>query len=131
MSTNGQRLRDPLARVRGLGSAKGGTHHWWVQRVTAVALALLTPWFLWLAVSLAGADQAATRAALADPLHATLMLAWVISLFWHTKLGLQVVIEDYVHAPALEYSAQLAVNFACVLGALASIVALGRIVFTA
>lgn len=124
-------LRTPLGRVRGLGSARGGTHHWWLQRVTAVALALLTPWFLWLALTLAGADQATTRQTLAQPLHATLMLAWLVSLFWHAKLGLQVVIEDYVHAPALEYAAQLAVTFACVLGALASLVALGRIVFTA
>ena len=131
MSPRDSSLRDPLARVRGLGAARGGTHHWWVQRVTAVALALLTPWFLWLALTLAGADQATTRATLADPLHATLMLAWIVSMFWHAKLGLQVVIEDYAHAPALEYSAQLAVNFACTLGALASIVALGRIVFTA
>ena len=127
---SGSSLRDPLARARGLGSAKGGTHHWWVQRVTAVALALLTPWFLWLAISLVGADHLAVRQTLAQPLTATLMLAFVISAFWHAKLGVQVVIEDYVHAPGLEFAAQIAVNFLCALGAIASIVAIGRIAFT-
>ena len=127
---SGSSLRDPLARARGLGSAKGGTHHWWVQRVTAVALALLTPWFLWLAISLVGVDHLAVRLTLAQPLTATLMLAFVISAFWHAKLGAQVVIEDYVHAPGLEFAAQIAVNFLCALGAIASIVAIGRIAFT-
>ena len=131
MSGPAARLRDPLARARGLGSAKGGTHHWWVQRVTAVALALLTPWFIWLALSLVGADHASVRATLAQPLTATLMLAFVVSAFWHARLGVQVVIEDYVHTPALEFAAQIAVNFACALGAIASIVAIGRIAFTA
>ena len=131
MSLSRSEMRDPLARVRGMGSARGGTHHWWVQRLTAVALALLAPWFLWLVVSLAGADYVTIRSTLAQPLHATLMLAWVISVFWHAKLGVQVVIEDYVHAHGLELAAQIAVNFACALGAIASIVAIGRIVFAA
>lgn len=131
MSLSTSKLRDPLARARGLGSARGGTGHWWVQRVTALALALLAPWFLWLLLSLLGADHAATRLTLAQPLNAVLMAAWVIALFWHAKLGLQVVIEDYVHIPALEVAAQLAVTFACALGALASLVAIGRIAFTA
>jgi succinate dehydrogenase / fumarate reductase membrane anchor subunit len=129
MSQSQSKLRDPLARVRGLGSARGGTGHWWVQRTTAVALALLTPWFVWLACSLLPADQATMRAVLGQPLHAVLMAAFVVSLFWHAKLGLQVVIEDYVHTAWLELTAQVAVSFSCVLGALASLVAIGRIVF--
>ena len=64
---------------------------------SAIALALLTPWFIWLAVSLVGADALTVRATLAQPLNAVLMLAFVISLFWHARLGLQVVIEDYQH----------------------------------
>jgi len=82
MSQSTSKLRDPLAHVRGLGSAKGGTHHWWVQRLTAVALALLTPWFLWLALRLLSADQMTMRLTLAQPLNATLMLAFVVALFW-------------------------------------------------
>ena len=76
-------------------------------------------------------DSESVRATLAQPLTATLMLAFVVSAFWHARLGVQVVIEDYVHTPALEFAAQIAVNFACALGAIASIVAIGRIAFTA
>ncbi|MFC4727550.1 succinate dehydrogenase, hydrophobic membrane anchor protein [Coralloluteibacterium thermophilus] len=124
-------LRDPLGRARGLGSAKEGVGHWWIQRVTSVALTLLTPWFVWLLVSLAGADEATARATLGQPLHGTLMLAFVVALFWHTKLGLQVVVEDYVHTRWLELVAQLLINFLCVLATLACVLAIGRMVFTA
>ncbi|MCK7592951.1 succinate dehydrogenase, hydrophobic membrane anchor protein [Pseudomarimonas salicorniae] len=123
-------LQHPIARVRGLGSAKNGTHHWWVQRLTAVALALLTPWFIWLALCMVGADAFTVRATLAQPLNAVLMLAFVFSLFWHARLGLQVVIEDYIHTPWLEVTLQVFVMFACALAALASAIAIGRIVFT-
>lgn len=127
----GGRLRDPLAQARGLGSAKDGVHHWWLQRLTAIALALLSPWFVWLAVSLVGADRMTVRLTLAQPFTATLMVAFVIALFWHAKLGVQVVIEDYVHTRWLEVALQIAVSFACLLGAIASVVAIGRIVFAA
>lgn len=120
-------LTHPIARARGLGSAKDGTHHWWLQRLTAVALALLSPWFVILAVGLLGADHAAVRATLAQPLNATLMLAFVISLFWHARLGLQVVVEDYIHVRWLEVTLQVAILFACALATLASIIAIARI----
>jgi succinate dehydrogenase / fumarate reductase membrane anchor subunit len=123
-------LRDPLATARGLGSAKNGTGHWWVQRLTAGALLLLTPWFAWLLLGLLGADQYATRMTLAQPLNATLLLAYVLALFWHAQLGLQVVIEDYVHG-WLEIALQVAAKFACALAALASAIAIGRIAFSA
>lgn len=124
------KLRHPVAIARGLGSAKDGTGHWWNQRVTAVALALLTPWFIWFAVGLAGADQWAVRDAIARPVNASLLLAFVLSLFWHAKLGLQVVVEDYVHGWP-EIALQLAIKFACALAAIVSVVAIGRIVFSA
>ena len=119
-------LRSPLGRAHGLGSAKDGVHHWWMQRLTAVALALLTPWFLWLVLSLRGADYLTARLMLARPLNATLLLAFVIALFWHARLGLQVVIEDYVHVRGLEIVLQVLVTFACVLGALAAVVSIAR-----
>ena len=124
-------LRDPLAVARGLGAAKEGVHHWWVLRLTSVALMLLAPWFVCFALRLVGADPAAMRAAIADPLRATLLLAFVWMLFWHTALGLQVVVEDYVHVRWLEWTLLFTIKFACALGALASALAIGRIVFTA
>ena len=123
-------LRDPLAIARGLGSGKTGTGHWWTQRLTAIALLLLTPWFAWLVLRLLGADQPAMRAALAQPVTATLLLAFLVSLFWHAQLGLQVIVEDYVHG-WLEVALQIAIKFAYTLATLASVLALGRIVFTA
>jgi succinate dehydrogenase / fumarate reductase membrane anchor subunit len=123
-------LRNPLARAKGLGSAKGGTSHWWHQRLTAIALLLLSPWFVILMVGLIGDDQITVRAVLAQPLTAALMTAFVLSLFWHAKLGLQVVIEDYVHGGA-ELLAQVIVKFVFAIAAIASLLAIGRIVFTA
>jgi succinate dehydrogenase / fumarate reductase, membrane anchor subunit len=125
------RLRHPWAVARGLGSAKEGVAHWWAQRVSAIALLFLVPWFIVTAVSLVGLDHANARAYLAEPLNATLMLAFVLAVMWHARLGLQVVIEDYIHTPWLEISLQLAVKFAYALAALASVVAIGRIAFTA
>ena len=123
-------LRDPLAIARGLGSAKDGTRHWWLQRLTAMALLLLTPWFVWLALGLIGAEQYSVRMTLGQPLNAALVLAYVLSMFWHAQLGMQVVIEDYVHG-WLEIALQITVKFAYAFGALASVLAIGRIVFSA
>jgi succinate dehydrogenase / fumarate reductase membrane anchor subunit len=123
-------LRDPLAVARGLGPAKEGIHHWWVLRLSSVALMLLTPWLLWFALGLVGADVVAVRSAIAMPLNAVLLIAFFATVFWHAQLGLQVVIEDYVHG-WLELALQVAVKFACALAALAAVVAIGRIAFTA
>lgn len=120
-------FRTPLARARGLGSAKSGVGHFWWQRVTAIMLALMVPWLVWLLVSLAGADLETARAAIAKPWNAILLSIFVIALFWHAKLGVQVVIEDYVHNRALEVASQLFVTLACVVGAFASIYAIVKI----
>lgn len=123
-------LRNPLAKARGLGSAKDGVGHWSAQRLSAMALALLAPFFVWTVLSVGG-DVAAARAAIASPFTASLMVAFVIALFWHAQLGLQVVIEDYVHHRGLEIGLQVAVRFACVLGAIVAVLSIGRLVFTA
>ena len=120
-------LRTPLKNVRGLGSAKDGTHHFLVQRITAIALIPLGLWFIWLALTLMHADYATARALLSQPLHATLFAAFAIALFWHAQLGLQVVIEDYVHARWLEIASQLAVKFVCAGAALAGVIAIIRV----
>ena len=89
-------LRTPLGRVRGLGSAKEGVHHWWAQRVTAVALVPLTLWFIFALASLAGADAAEAAAFVGQPINAILLLLLIAATFHHLQLGLQVVIEDYI-----------------------------------
>jgi succinate dehydrogenase / fumarate reductase membrane anchor subunit len=90
-------LRSDLGRARGLGSAKEGVSHWWMQRMTALALVPLTLWFVISVISMAGADHAAVRAWAGGPITATLLVALLIAVFYHAKLGLQVVIEDYIH----------------------------------
>jgi succinate dehydrogenase / fumarate reductase membrane anchor subunit len=101
--------------VRGLGSAKDGTGHWWAQRTTAVALVPLTVWFVVGVVSHAGAPLGAVKAWLGSPVNAVLMLALVAAMFQHARLGVQVVIEDYVHCETVKIAALLAVNGAALL----------------
>jgi succinate dehydrogenase / fumarate reductase membrane anchor subunit len=124
---NATDLQTPLKRARGLGSAKSGTQHFIVQRVTAVALIPLVLWIIYFVLELLHADYVQARALVHRPFNAVMLVAFVIALFWHAQLGLQVVIEDYVHARWLELSSQLAVKFLCVLGALASVLAVVRI----
>ena len=122
--------RHPIKTARGLGSAHSGVHHWWVQRVTAAALVVLGIWFVILVLSLLGADYATARATLAQPWNALLMIAFLLAMFWHASLGLQVVIEDYVHTRWKEVFAVVAVYFLAVIGALASVLAVLRIALT-
>ena len=90
-------LRSPEARVRGLGSAHHGLAHWWAQRITAVALVPLMLWFVAHICAAVGADYATARASLHQPVNAILTILLVLAGFHHGQLGLQVVIEDYVH----------------------------------
>jgi len=120
-------LQTPLKRARGLGSAKDGTHHFVVQRITALALVPLALWVIWLVLALVRADYAHAHAIVHQPCAAVLLTAFVIATFWHAQLGLQVVIEDYVNSRWLEVTAQLAVKFFCAVGALASVLAIVRI----
>lgn len=90
-------LQTAIGRVRGLGSARDGTNHWKMQRLTALSNLVLVTWFVFSVASLAGTDYLTVRAWLASPLAATLMILLVTSIFYHARLGLQVVVEDYVH----------------------------------
>jgi len=121
-------FRTPLKVVRGLGSAREGTGHWWAQRVTALALAPLSLWFLWFVATLPCSDALVVGTALGHPLNALLMLAFVFSLFYHAYLGLQVVIEDYVHPRALEITLLVLIRFGAVLAVLATTIAILRLV---
>lgn len=124
-------FRTPLKQARGLGSGKSGTGHFWWQRVTAIFMIPLVAWLLGLLVSFVGADLATVQLAIARPWNAIALSLFAILLFWHAKLGVQVVIEDYVHQRAAEIALQLLVTLACVLGALASLYAIGRIALLA
>ncbi len=104
-------MRTPLGRVRGLGSAKSGTGHFWLQRVTAVANLVLAIVFIGVVVALAGKPYAAALALLSNPLVAILMLLFVVSGAIHMRLGMQVVIEDYIHGEGLKILAVMANTF--------------------
>ena len=122
--------RTPLKIARGLGSSHSGVSHWWTQRLTAAALVLLGVWFVVTVLSLLHADYATARATVARPWNALLLIAFVVTMFWHAVLGLQVVIEDYVHTRWKEVVLLVTIKFLAVLGALASVLAVLRIALT-
>ena len=122
-------LRTPLAKARGLGSAKDGTHHFWVQRLTAVALIPLTIWFALSVASLAMVGQAEVVAWMKSPLSATLMLSFIMAGFWHMKLGLQVVIEDYVHTESTKITCLILNNLIAIFLTLAAFLSVLKMLF--
>ncbi len=105
-------LRTPIKRARGLGAAHSGTHHFWVQRVSAVALIPLTIWFMVaMLTALVGVDRAGVAGWLSSPSAALLLGALLVALFLHARLGIQTIIEDYVHAEGLKISLLMLLNF--------------------
>jgi len=122
-------LRTPLGQARGLGSAKDGTEHWWLQRVTAVALVPLVLVLLYYMIRLLGADHAQVVAALGHPVAAVLLILLFIAAFLHLKLGLQVVIEDYVHGAAAKLTLLLLNTFGRWILALIGILAVLKLAF--
>lgn len=115
--------RSTLGRARGLGSAKEGVGHWWAQRVTAIALVPLSIWFIFAIVSLIGADWATFHAWIADFGNALLMILTSLVLFYHAHLGMQVVIEDYVHGEGSRVATLLIVKFVLALLAVSCVLA--------
>jgi succinate dehydrogenase / fumarate reductase membrane anchor subunit len=117
-------IRTPLARVRGLGSARSGTEHFWHQRLTALANVPLTIGFIVLVVSLLGRSHATVAQVLGQPLVTIGMLLFVGSISYHMKIGMQVIIEDYVHDEKWKLAALIANIFFVVLVAASSAYAL-------
>lgn len=124
-------LRSPLGRVLGLGSAKEGTEHWWSQRISAAALVLLGLWFAVALLRLDVAAYADVVAFIAAPLNAVLLILLAATMAYHSWLGVQVVIEDYIHAPTAKIVLLTLSRFLHVLVAVASIYAILRIGITA
>lgn len=124
-------FRTSLKQVSGLGSAQDGVGHWWGQRVSAIALMPLSVWFVWFALANRNSDYNALTAAVGHPLNAVLLVALLSAIFYHAYLGLQVVIEDYVHPRALEVTLMVSIRFAAVLAVLSAAIAVLRLVFLA
>ena len=116
-------MRSPLGRALGLGSAKEGVEHWWLQRLTAVALVPLSVWFAAVVIKLAGADLVIVQAWIGHPLPAILLVLLLIAAFYHLALGLQVVVEDYVPGPLVRLGLVLFLRLSCFALAVAGIFA--------
>ncbi len=119
-----KRLQTPLAHVRGLGSAKDGTHHWWWQRLTALALVPLTIVFLLSVIFLVSSDNEREVAIwLTSPFFAVTMVLMLAALFYHARLGMQVIIEDYIHNSCLKSALLVGNSFIMILFAAMTILA--------
>ncbi len=124
-------MRSPMARARGLGSAKDGTTHWWSQRLSALALVPLVVWFVASMVAMAGADYVAVQAWIGSPLVAGLLVLLIATVFYHAHLGLQVVVEDYVHHEATKFAAIIAIKALAIVLSLTGVLAVLSILFGA
>ena len=122
-------MRTPLGRARGLGSAKTGVEHWWAQRLTALALIPLSIWFVVAVITHIGADHGVARAWIGQPVNAGLLILLIAATFHHAHLGLQVVIEDYVHGEAVKLATLIVVKGAAIVGSLAAVLAVLSIAF--
>jgi succinate dehydrogenase / fumarate reductase membrane anchor subunit len=120
-------LRHPMKTARGLGSAKSGLHHWLAQRVSAVALAPLSVWFVWHSTWLFSADHIAAEAFLSVPLNSLLMAVFAVTLLYHSYLGVQVVVEDYVANEFKKLATLVVLQFIHVLLAVAAVFAVLKV----
>jgi len=121
---NSPSMRTPLARVRNLGSSHSGTKDFWRQRLTAVAMTLLIVPVIVIVLMLIGRNQAGAAQILGSPPIAIILLLFIIASAWHMKIGMQIVIEDYVHNEKVKLASVMANNFFCIVVALASIYAI-------
>ncbi len=122
-------LRSPLGRVKGLGAAREGAGHWWSQRLTAVALVPLTIWFVASLVALVGADYSTMREWMGSPVVAGLLILFLGAGFYHAALGLQEVIEDYLHHEGVKIVSLIAVNALALVLALTGVLAVLSVLF--
>lgn len=124
-------LRNPLANAHNHGSAGDGVTHWWAQRFSAILMVGLTAWLVWALIALAGASHAEAVAWLGRPFHASMAILFTLVAIYHSRLGLQVIIEDYVHKRAVEVSLQIVVKILAVVGAVLAVMAILKVAFGA
>jgi len=122
-------METPLGRVRGLGSARSGARHWWLERLTSVSTFVLLAWLAFSLLRLPALSHPTVTEWLAMPVNAALMLLLVVSSFWHAKLGLQVFVEDYAHEEGNKLFLVVLINFVAVAGAAIGIFAILKIAF--
>ena len=111
------KMETPLGRVRGLGSARAGAHHWWLERLTSISTLVLLVWLVVSLVRMPDLEQSTLAEWLSQPLAAVPMLLLIVSVFWHLKMGLQVVVEDYVHTDGPKLLWITLITFLSLLGA--------------
>lgn len=114
-------LRNPLAKVKGLGASGEGSHHWWLQRVSAIALVPLSLWFVFSIVNRIGDDYSDVVAWISQPSVALMLILYIGFMFFHAQLGIQVVLEDYVHSEPLKVISLLIVKAIAIVAGLAAI----------
>ena len=123
-------LRSTLSRVRGSGlSTEGGVGHWWAQRITAIALVPLTVWFVISAISMVGADHAQFRAWAGAHGNPVLLIMLTIAVYHHGQLGMQVIIEDYIHHEAARFTALILVKLGAIFLAIYTIFSIVKLTF--
>lgn len=122
-------MQSDLARVRGLGASRDGTAHWWAQRVTAVALVPLSLWFAYSAVTLVGIDQAGFKIWLNGAGNLLMIILFVVVLFYHMQLGVQIVLEDYVHGAKAKIFWLISNKLVAVFFGVSSIIAVLKVAF--
>jgi succinate dehydrogenase / fumarate reductase membrane anchor subunit len=120
-------LRSPLGRVLGLGTAKDGTSHWWGQRISGVALAILGLWFAWSIATMTDYGHANTVVFISQPFNAVMLMLLCITMAYHSYLGVQVVIEDYIHAHGLKLFSLIVSRFAHIFFAAVGLFAILRL----
>ena len=122
-------MRSPLGRVRGLGASRSGTSHWWALRLTSIALVPLSLWFIVSVIRLAGLPHPVVMHWAGNPVNSVLLLCLVLATFYHMGLGLQVVIEDYIHDERLKLLSLLSMKGVTILLTLASLTAVLKLAF--
>ncbi len=129
MTTETPRMKTPLGRVRGLGSARSGAHHWWHERLSSVASLILLVWFFVSLLRLPDFQYQTVREWLAAPLAAVPMMLLIVTVFWHLAGGLRVVVEDYVHEEGSKLFWLVLISFGSLFGAGLCLFSVARLAF--